>query len=56
MISMIGPFVYSLKKDSEIFWCFEYLMKKIEQHLSEDPLPDKMSRLMMYVRLVHSEL
>jgi len=56
MISLIGPFVYSLKKDSEIFWCFEALMKKIEQHSSEDSLPDKMSRLMMYVRLVHSEL
>eukprot|EP01117_Protostelium_nocturnum_P014105 TRINITY_DN5323_c0_g1_i3.p1 TRINITY_DN5323_c0_g1~~TRINITY_DN5323_c0_g1_i3.p1 ORF type:complete len:265 (-),score=45.94 TRINITY_DN5323_c0_g1_i3:380-1174(-) len=56
MISLIGPLVYSLKKDSEIFWCFEALMKKIEQHFSEDSLPDKMSRLMMYIRFVHSEL
>jgi hypothetical protein len=29
MICLLGPLVYSLKKESDIFWCFQSLMKKL---------------------------
>jgi hypothetical protein len=61
--------VYSLKDESEIFWCFEALMKKLgmryfielnynslEYHFAEDSIQDKLSRFMMYFRSVHPEL
>jgi len=56
MISLITPFVYSQKKESEIFWSFEALLRKIDYHFDDDLMTDKLSRFMMYLRSVHSEL
>jgi len=56
MICLLGPLVYSLKKESDIFWSFQALMKKLEQYLAEDTITDKMSRIMMYLRSVQPEL
>mmetsp|Transcript_1781 Transcript_1781/g.2295 ORF Transcript_1781/g.2295 Transcript_1781/m.2295 type:complete len:283 (-) Transcript_1781:105-953(-) len=56
MICLLAPLVYSIKKDSDVFWCFEALMKKIEQHFAEDSITDKLSRFMMCLRSVHPEL
>jgi len=56
IISLLGPLVYSLKDESQVFWCFEALMRKIESHFAQDSLQDKLSRFMMYFRSVHPEL
>jgi len=56
IISLLGPLVYTLKDEAQIFWCFEALMKKLESHFAQDSLQDKLSRFMMYFRSVHSEL
>lgn len=71
LISLLGPFVCSLKKESEIFWCFQSLMKKLgkivifvivtadiitEQYFADDTITDKMSRIIMYLRSVQPEL
>jgi len=56
IISLLGPIVYSLKNEVEVFWCFEALMQKLEQHFAEETLQDKLARFMMYFRSIHPEL
>eukprot|EP01114_Cavostelium_apophysatum_P017006 TRINITY_DN4957_c0_g1_i1.p1 TRINITY_DN4957_c0_g1~~TRINITY_DN4957_c0_g1_i1.p1 ORF type:complete len:275 (-),score=58.81 TRINITY_DN4957_c0_g1_i1:88-912(-) len=56
IISLLGPLVYSLKDEAQVFWCFEALMKKLESHFAQDSLQDKLSRFMMYFRSVNPEL
>jgi len=56
MLALLGPFVATLQAESDIFFCFSALMKKIEQSLSVDSITKKVSRFMMYFRSVQPEL
>jgi len=56
ILSLLGPIVSNLKNESEVFWCFEAFMKKLEHHFAEDSLQDQLSRFMMYFQSVHPEL
>lgn len=56
IIYLLLPFVCILETESEIFWCFDSFMKKIENYFIEDPLTDQLSRFMTYFKAIHSEL
>lgn len=56
MLSLLGPFVVTLPLESDIFFCFSALMKKIEQDFDVDSIPNKVARFMMYFRSVQPEL
>jgi len=55
-MAMLAPFVYTLKKEPEIFWSCEALMKKLEHHFAEDSITDKLSRFIMYLRSLYPAL
>jgi len=55
-VCLLAPLVGSLKKESDIFWCFEALIKKIEQTFAEESLQDRLAKFMMYFRSIHPEL
>jgi len=56
MLSLLGPLVVTLPLESDIFFCFSALMKKIEQDFLVDSIPNKVSRFMMHFRSVQPEL
>lgn len=56
LLYILGPLVVILPLESDIFFCFNALMKKIDQDLAVDSIPNKVSRFMMYFRSVQPEL
>ena len=57
MVCLLGPLMFCLqKKESDIFWCFQTIMKKIESYFAEESLSVKISKLIMYLRTVAPEL
>lgn len=56
LLYLLGPMVVTLPLESDIFFCFSALMKKIEQDFAVDSIPNKVSRFMMYFRSVQPEL
>ncbi|KYQ93917.1 ankyrin repeat-containing protein [Tieghemostelium lacteum] len=56
MLAILGPFIATLQSESDIFYCFVSMMKIIEENLSKESLPSKLSRFIMYFRSVLPEL
>lgn len=56
MLALLGPFVATLTLESDIYFCFCALMKKIEQEFTVDSIQNKSARFMMYFRSVQPEL
>ncbi|KAN0048009.1 hypothetical protein ACTA71_002400 [Dictyostelium dimigraforme] len=56
MLSILGPFISTLQTESDIFFCFAAMMKKIEENLQIESLTLKLSRFIMYFRSVLPEL
>ncbi|KAN0041671.1 hypothetical protein ACTFIV_004215 [Dictyostelium citrinum] len=56
MLAILGPFISTLQTESDIFFCFAAMMKKIEENLQSESLTLKLSRFMMYFRSVLPEL
>eukprot|EP00026_Physarum_polycephalum_P008914 Phypoly_transcript_09019.p1 GENE.Phypoly_transcript_09019~~Phypoly_transcript_09019.p1 ORF type:complete len:161 (-),score=45.90 Phypoly_transcript_09019:308-790(-) len=56
MLALLGPFVATLTLESDIYFCFCALMKKIEQEFAVDSIQNKSARFMMYFRSVQPEL
>ncbi|EFA83948.1 ankyrin repeat-containing protein [Heterostelium album PN500] len=56
MLAILGPFMCTLQTESDIFYCYVAMMKKIEENLAQDSLTSKLSRFMMYFRSVIPEL
>jgi len=53
---LLGPLVVTMPFESDIFFCFSALMKRIEQDFAVDSIPNKVSRFMMHFRSVQPEL
>ncbi|KAM9976942.1 hypothetical protein ACTFIR_010791 [Dictyostelium discoideum] len=56
MLAILGPFISTLQTESDIFFCFAAMMKKIEENLQYESLTLKLSRFIMYFRSVLPEL
>lgn len=56
MLALLGPFVATLAHESDIYFCYSALMKKIEQESAVDSIQNKSARFMMYFRSVQPEL
>lgn len=56
MLALLGPFVAILSLESDSFFCFSALMKRIEEDYSVDSIVNKASRFTMYFRSVQPEL
>ncbi|EGC33444.1 hypothetical protein DICPUDRAFT_48931 [Dictyostelium purpureum] len=56
MLAILGPFIATLQSESDIFFCYVAMMKRIEENLQIESLTSKLSRFMMYFRSVLPEL
>jgi len=56
MLAILGPFIAILQSESDIFFCFVSMMKKIDENLNNEGLASKLSRFIMLFRSVLPEL
>ncbi|GAM17560.1 hypothetical protein SAMD00019534_007350 [Acytostelium subglobosum LB1] len=56
MLAILGPFMCTLQSESETFYCYVSMMKRIEENLAQDSITTKLSRFMMYFRSLIPEL
>ncbi|KAF2073773.1 hypothetical protein CYY_004907 [Polysphondylium violaceum] len=56
MLAILGPFIAILQSESDIFFCFVSMMKKIDENLNNEGLAPKLSRFIMLFRSVLPEL
>eukprot|EP01132_Coremiostelium_polycephalum_P000965 gene965-1228_t len=54
-LAVLGPFIATLQSESDIFYCFVAMMKKIEENWNVESLTSRLSRFMMYFRSVLPE-
>lgn len=56
MLALLGPFVATLSLESDIFFCFSFIMKKLEEEYVLVSIGNKAARFMSYFRSVQPEL